>query len=218
MLADGILDWVNGWLSILSGIWGIILLPWAISLFCERKQKVIGTVLMMLVGFYVFILIHDINAHLKNQRPWIPFYEWCFGLAIPVEGRSSIFATAPFDREKVTIKVTHVRRGKHSIGIWIPDKMDDFTPVGPDIKLNCNFLNKHGGKVFEIPSDHFAKNWTWCRGERGGSGEVYCIYSVPKDVPLDEELTLQINVSGAVKSFLQAYPNAIFTVDKHSDK
>ena len=75
-----------------------------------------------------------------------------------------------------------------------------------------------GGRCLRFRQIILQKNWTWCRGERGGSGEVYCIYSVPKDVPLDEELTLQINVSGAVKSFLQAYPNAIFTVDKHSDK
>ena len=218
MSEDTIWEYMKAWFSVLSGIWGIILLPFAISCFYERKQKVVGLILMMLGGVYVFIFAHDLKAHLNNQRPWIPFYEWCFGLAIPAEGRSSVFATMPFDSEKSNIKVIHVRRGKHCVGIWIPDKMDDFTPVGPDIKLNCKFLNKQGRKVFEIPSDHFAKNWTWCRGERGGSGEVYCIYSVPKDVPLDEELTLQINVSGDVDSFLRTYPNAFFTVEKYSDK
>ncbi len=217
--SDSIYEYLKGWMSLLSGVWGFLIWPFAVVALCNKRRKIIGVILLVLVGLFISIFLHDLHAHFNNRRPWVPFYEWCFGLLIPVEGRSSIFAVVPFDSEGVTVKVVHVRRGNHSIGIWIPIKMDDFTPVGPDVRLNCNFLDRYGKVIFQVHSDStFKKLWTWCRGDRGGSSEVYCKYSVPEDVPLDEELVLQINVSGEVRSFLRAYPNAIFTVEKYSDK
>lgn len=219
-MTDGFsLEYMKTCYSFLSGTWGIILLPFAVSALYSRRCRLLGVVLMAFVGVFVFILLHDIYVYSKNQRTWLPFYERCFGMAAPIDGKSGVFATVSFDSDKTSVKVTHVQRGNHSIGIWIPDKKNDFTPVGADVELNCTFLDKSGKAIFQIHSDNMSKKlWTWCRGSRGGSKEIYCKYSVPKDVPLDEEVLLEISVTGKVNDFLRQYPGAAFSVDKYSDK
>ena len=107
------LEYIKGWGFLLSGIWGFILLPFAGVLIYSKKFKAVGIVLMIFVVLYVCMFLHDINAHIRGRRPWVPFYEWCFGLAIPIEGRSGVFASCPFTREIATLKVTHDRRGNH---------------------------------------------------------------------------------------------------------
>ncbi|MGN0847737.1 MAG: hypothetical protein ACI4RA_10195 [Kiritimatiellia bacterium] len=205
--------------SVLSGTWGLVLLPFAISTLHDRRHKLLGIALVAFVGVFAFVLTHDIYVYSRNQRTWIPFYERCFGLFVPIEGGRGVRATVSFDGDKASVKVRHVQRGNHSIGIWIPDKMKDFTPVGADVELNCTFRDDNGKVVFQIHSDNaFKKLWTWCRGNRGGSKEIYCKYRVPKDVPLDEELQLEIKVTGEVDKFLRQYPNAVLSVDKYSDK
>ena len=126
-----------------------------------------------------------------------------------------VFASCPFTREIATLKVTHVQRGNHAISVWIPEKMKDFTPVKADIKFIGQFRNRDGKPIFDFHSDDkFAKLWTWCRGNRGGSHEIYYKYSVPRDVPLDEELTLEIRPVGEVDDFVQMYPAAEIAVEK----
>ena len=219
MIEGTMLENIKGWGVLLSGIWGFILLPFAGVLIYSKKFKTIGIVLVIFVGLFVCMFLHDINAHIRGQRPWVPFYEWCFGSAIPIEGRSGVFANCPFTREIATLKVTHVQRGNHAISVWIPEKMKDFTPVKADIKFNGQFRNRDGKPIFDFHSDDkFAKLWTWCRGKRGGSHEIYYKYSVPRDVPLDEELTLEIRPVGEVDDFVQMYPAAELAVEKYSDK
>ena len=41
---------------------------------------------------------------------------------------------------------------------------------------------------------------------------------MPRDVPLDEELTLEIRPVGEVDDFVQMYPAAEIAVEKYSDK
>lgn len=218
-MSGAILDRVKAWLRFLSGTWGVVLWPFGLFALCSGRRKFVGVILVALVGVFVLIFFHDINAHLRSRRIWLPFHEWFFGLAVPVEGRDGVFATVPFDGDNATIIVKHIQRGNHSLAVWIPDKMNDFTPVGPDIKLNCKFLDRHGKAIFQIHSDAgFKKSWTWCRGSRGGSKEIYCKYSVPNDVPLDDELQVKIKVTGEVNKFLKLYPNAVFSLDKYSDK
>ena len=218
-MSGAILDCVKAWLRFLSRTWGVILWLFGLFALCSVRRKFVGVILAAFVGVFVLMFFHDINAHLKNRRPWLAFNEWCFGIAIPIESRSGTFATVPFNGDEATVKVSHVQRGNHSLGVWIPDKMNDFTPVGPDIKLNCRFLDGHGKTVFQIHSDDSSgRLWTWCRGVRGGSKEVYCKYSVPGDVPLDEDLQLEIKITGEVDKFLKRYPNAVFSLDKYSDK
>lgn len=202
----------------MSGVWGIFILPFAVEMACSRRFRLAGIVLLSSVGIFTFIFVHDLNAHLANRRPWIPFYEWCFSLAVPVE-RSGVFSECPFSGSNATMKVTHVQRGKHTISVWVPVRMEDFTPVKVNIKLKGQFRNGDGNPIFNFCSDDAtARLWTWCRGDRGGSHEIYCKYCVPRDVPLDEELTLEINVVGDVTDFVQAYPGAMFSVEKYSDK
>lgn len=214
-----ILEWIKGWLNLLSGVWGVILLPYAILSLVERKSKIIGIILIAFVMVYVVIFIHDIQAHLNNKRPWVPFYEFVFDLAIPLEERTSALATVPIGRERVLTKVRHVKRGNYSIGIMIPDKVNNFTPVEADIRLRCDFIAKNGDVLFQICSDgEFKKLWSCCMGKQGGSNEIYCKYNVPKDLPLDDELQLCITIEGEIDKFLDLYPAAILTVDKYSDK
>lgn len=147
-----------------------------------------------------------------------PFYEFCFGLAVPVE-RSSVFSECPFSISNATMKVTHVQRGKHALSVWIPDKMRDFTPLKAHIRIRAEFIDRDGKTVFVSSSDDtFAKSWTWCRGKRGGSREIYLIYSAPRDVPLDAELTLKIGIKGDGIGFADACPDARFSIERYSDK
>ena len=129
MIEGNMLEYIKGWGFLLSGIWGFILLPFAGVLIYSKKFKAVGIVLMIFVVLYVCMFLHDINAHIRGRRPWVPFYEWCFGLAIPIEGRSGVFASCPFTREIATLKVTHDRRGNHAISVWIPEKMKARQPV-----------------------------------------------------------------------------------------
>lgn len=209
---------IKGVINVLSGIWGVILFPFAIVILYNKTVKIVGFVLMFLVGIFVYILIHDIHAHVNNRRLWIPFYERCFRLTVPVGG-SSVFSECQFARSNMTLKVSHEMRGKHAISVWIPEKMKDFSPVKAAIRFKGKFCNQDGKPIFDFCSDDkFTKLWTWCRGKRGGSHEIYYKYSVPDDVPVDEELILEISPIGNVDDFLQMYPAAKIAVEKYSDK
>lgn len=218
MPMDYITRYVNALCSFVSGTWGMFILPFAIAMMHTKRLRLVGGVLLFFVGIFAFIFFHDFKAHLTNRRTWIPFYEWCFGLVVPVE-RNGVFSECSFSGSNVTMKVIHVQRGKHAISVWIPEKIKDFTPVKANIRLKGQFRNRDGKPIFNFCSDDtFAKLWTWCRGNRGGSHEIYCKYSAPRDVPLDEELILEINVIGEVGDFIQTYPDAVFSVEKYSDK
>lgn len=218
MHIDSDAERVSAFCHLLSGVWGIFVLPLAVEMSHAKRFRLIGVLLWAAVCAFACIFIHDLNAHLTNRRPWVPFYEFWFGLAVPVE-RSSVFAECPFSISNATMKVTHVRRGKHALSIWIPDKLKDFTPVNANIRIDAKFSNREGKRVFSFHSDDtFARLWTWCRGKRGGSREMYFIYSTPKDVPLDEELTVEITVAGEGCLFSQSYPGARFSIEKYSDK
>lgn len=219
MIMDDAVDYIRGWLHLLSGIWGLLLAPVAIAVATDKKTRIAGIALIFLVGISGFIFIHDIHSHFAGKRPWIPFYEFVFGLAIPVDRDAGMLAHESFSTGTGKLKVEHVRRGNYAVRIWIPETMQDFSPIGARIGLCCRFSDKNGNAVLQMKTkDGSGGLWTRCRGARGGSHETYCKYRAPDDVPLDEELTLEVIPTGETEKFAKTYPFARITVEKCSDK
>lgn len=200
------------WRKFLSGV---LRIPW---LMCE-VSKPLGMLLTMLFGLYILIFAHDLSVHLNGGRPWIPFHEFAFGLLFSVEGNGGTLSSVPLNGNVLSLNVLHVHRGKHALSIWIPEKKKDLTPVGANIHFSCEFMDARGDVLFSAESDTVhGKYWSWCRGKRGGSDEVYCIYSVPKDVPLDRDLTVRMKIDGELGKFHGLYPNAKLSIIKYPDK
>lgn len=210
------------WICLLQGIWGVLLLPVALSLSLGKSRifRVCGGIGFVLCGIFVGILCHDIHAHFSGGKLFTPFYETVLGLVAPVKKGERFIAGAAFEMNCTELKVKHRRKGVYAIGFVIPEKVNDFTPVEFDVKLTCSIYKYDGALLKELPERCriYSGVWTWLRGGRGGSKVWYFKYEVPMDLPLNEELTIKIAGDGEIGSFLKRYPCAKVCIAKYPVK
>ena len=83
MHLDFFAERVSAFCSLLSGVWGIFVLPLAVEMSHAKRFRLIAILLWAAVCVFAYIFIHDLNAHLTNRRPWIPFMNFALALLFP---------------------------------------------------------------------------------------------------------------------------------------
>ena len=214
-MADGILDWVKGLLSILSGIWGFILIPFAIVFIYDRKKRLVGVGFSILVAMFIILLAHDVVAYRQHRRPVVPFYEWLFTLLIPHVDSRTILLDAPLSN--CTTNILHYWREDYGVTVWVPNRMwdiseEDHICLGKDIQINGSFKRANMQSVDFISQTNQSKKGEW--SPQGGGSTIHYEYNVPSDLPLDEILTVEIKTSGNLQRFLSRFPNARIRIGK----
>jgi len=215
MFADGIIENLKGWLFLLSGIWGFILLPFAISFIYNRKTRLISAVFAVLVGTFVALLVHDIAAYKHNRRPIVPFYECVFTLLTPHGDSRTMLLDAPLSN--CTTNISHHWRGNYGVTVWVPDRIgdlsdEDHTRFGNDIQLSGSFKMANTHLIDFMSETNQSKKGEW--SPQYGGSTIHYEYNVPSDLPLDEILTLEIKTSGNLQRFLSRFPNARIRIEK----
>ena len=215
MCADSIVDFLRGWCFILSGTWGFLLLPFAMALVYQKKARVIGIALLMAVILFFALLCHDIVVYRNNKRPFVPFYEWIFTLFIPHGGSSSMLLDTSLSN--CTTNISHYWRGDYGVTVWIPDKMrdvseKDYMCLDQDVYI-CGTFECRGYVVVSFNSvTNRLKTSMW--SSKSGGSTIHYEYNVPKDLPLDETLTIDVHVEGNLQKFMARFPDARLRVEK----
>ena len=220
MIADSMVECVKGWCFLLSGIWGVVLLPFACAVILDKKKRGIRGVILVSVGLFFIILGHDLNAHFKGRRTWVPFYEWFFGLAFPREGAHVILVDVPLSN--CTTNISHYWRGNYGITVWVPNSMwklseEDHRSLDHDIMLSGFISGDRGRHLVDFQSvTNQTKKSEW--GPESGGSTIHYEYDVPTDLPLDDVLSVRIFVSGDKRGFLSRFPDARLRIEKLCDK
>lgn len=216
MIVDDIFEWFKGWLSILSGIWGLFLFPFAISFICDRKRRMIGVGFAVLVAMFLILLTHDVIAYKQHRRPVVPFYEWLFTLLIPNGDSRTMLMDVPLS-DYCTTNISHYWRGNYGVTVWVSNRIwdiseEDSTSLDKDVQISGSFKRANMQIVDFISQTNQAKRGEW--SAKGGGATLHYEYNVPSDLPLDEILTIEINVSGNLKRFRSRFPDARIRVEK----
>ena len=207
-------DLFAGFLYLLSGIWGFIALPFAIIFLWLPEMREVGKRLGVLVLLFFLVLAHDIVAHVNGHRAWVPFYERVLPFWIPMSDSDKTLACVNLNSRKLEMTLRHLRNRNYGFCVWIPRQLDDFTKVGPRIRLKVTFFDASGRRVFATSGDDsFPYIWYVCRADRGGSTLNLLKYNVPNDVPYDETLKAVIELSGDVEEFMRLYPDAVLRAE-----
>ncbi len=215
-MADDISEWFKGWFSILSGIWGFILIPFAISFICDRKRRMVGVSFAILVAMFLILLTHDVIAYKQHRRPAIPFYEWLFTILIPHGDSRTTLLDVPLSDYYAT-NISHYWRGNYGITVWVPNRIWDISEencicLDNDIQISGSFKRANMQIVDFISQTNQAKKGEW--HPKGGGATIHYEYNVPSDLPLDETLTIEIKLSGNLKRFRSRFPDARIRVEK----
>jgi len=216
MIVDGIFEWFKGWFSILSGIWGLILIPPAILLIWNRKRRMVGVGFAILVVMFLIILTHDVIAYKQHRRPAVPFYEWLFTLLIPHGDSRTTLLDVPLS-DYYTADISHYWSGNYGVTVWIPNRIWDISEedcicLDKDIQISGLFKRANMQIVDFISQTNQAKKGEW--RPKGGGSTIHYEYNVPSDLPLDETLTIEIKLSGNLKRFRSRFPDARIKVEK----
>ena len=215
MDAENIMEYIKGWGFLFSGIWGFMLIPFAIIFISQKKTKYLGLFLLTVVGLFVVLLTHDVVVYRQNKRPLVPFYEWIFTLFIPHGGPPSMLLDAPLSN--CTTNISHYWRGDYGITVWIPHatqvlSKEDYKCLDADVRLYGS-IKKAGTRMVEFnstPTLPRKREWSM---DFGGS-TIHYEYNVPKDLPLDEMLTIDVHVEGNLQKFMTRFPDARLRVEK----
>jgi len=114
-------------------------------------------------------------------------------------------------KTKYVFNISHKYVGKHGISIIVPSSNGpDFKNIEP-FKVTSRFFK--GGKVVLESKESGAQFWGNDR-----YGFDYSYYSVPRDLPVSEPLTVEITIHGNMDAFLKENKAAIIAVEKMSDE
>ena len=215
MVIDCVLDWFRGWLFVLSGIWGFILIPFAVAFIYDERKKKVGAVLAAFVAMFTILFVHDAVTYLHNKRPVVPFYEWVFTLFAPHSDSQTMLLDIPLSN--CMTNISHYWRGDYGVTIWVPDRIwdlsdEDHTRLSIGIRLRGSFRRTNMQSVYFISNTNQCKKGEW--SPKGGGSTIHYEYNVPSDLPLDETLAAEITVLGNLQEFRSRFPDARIRIEK----
>ena len=215
MDAGNIMEYLKGWGFLLSGLWGFILFPFAVSFVCQKKTRKLGVLSLTAVGLFVALLTHDVVVYRQDKRPVVPFYEWIFTIFIPHGGPPSVLLDVPLSN--CTTNISHYWRGDYGVTVWVPNRMwdiseEDYICLDRGIQISGSFKRANTQSVDFISQTNQSKKGEW--SPKGGGSTIHYEYNVPKDLPLDEVLTVDVHVSGNLQTFMTRFPDARLRVEK----
>ena len=172
-----------------------------------------------LACLYVILFLIDFFAYRRGDRPWLSVNDDICGIFFSSE-RDPVVANHLVRDVRMEFAVVHKWRGAYQFVLRVPEVYADFTAVSEGITIKYAFLRSDGCKLFEY-SDIVSMNrwWTKSRDERWpGSDISFRMYSAPNDVPLDENVTAVVQLSGDVENFLNHHPQVRLFLEKRNDK
>lgn len=103
-------------------------------------------------------------------------------------------------------------KGSYDLGIYVNNRLES------DAKLNCQLnitISNNSGVVLEnILEEQVFIFWGW---EQGKGGVALLIYEAPRDLPLNENLMIRVEVLEPDLEFSKKYGPSSFFVRKMSD-
>ena len=170
----------------------------------------------LLVGAFVF---RDICIYIDGGRPWSSTVDGVCDIFFHPK-RNNIVAKVPLSGDSLHLVVSHRWRGKYQFRLWIPDEIPDNVAVTEQIGLDSTFFDRDGNKVYVNHTPPTPHAW-WLKVNRNlplGSEMDFRMYLAPDDVPLDDELSVNVKFYGQFNKFYAAHTNACLVLVKERDK
>ena len=188
----------------------IVLLPFALYSLCRWRRVIFSICYLVLVFALCGLFVHDYLSNKEGRRPWVPQYDLFMPFWFGEGGELGPCNESQISGTTMSFKISHVRRGQYGICVTFPGVVMNTFKMKREIHLSCSFYNKQGSLLFHCDSE---KRPQYCAAMNRDYWETFCIYTVPSDVPLDDEIRIDVSVSGDVEGFKKKYPMAIFRVE-----
>ena len=177
----------------------------------------------MLLGAGILLFLggvfRDIFVYVNGGRPCFATIDCLCGIFFHAN-RSNLIAKMPIVGDQVRLTVSHVWRGKYQFRVWVPETIEGFVSPIEMIGMDCSFFDKEGNEVY-INKTPPSVNLLWSKMSYDGSQGsdlAFRMYLAPDDVPLDDELTVNVKFCGQFNKFYAAHTNACLVLVKERDK
>ena len=180
-------------------------------------KKAARLALPMLGVAVLALFANDVRLLYTSGRTVVPWFGVLVGFISPpadyfkplkeVEVRS--------DRTEYRIEFKHKYYGGHSVEFTFPGKMDITDSMETGMSFRCSFRDAAGCLLQTNTIDNFV---AYSDG-RGSIGGTIAKYEVPKNLPIDDEVILCVEIDGSSRrKFFRDHPKATLSVVKTSDE
>jgi len=190
----------------------VFLLLW---LFRVRSKKYLIGVpavvlcLPMILGVGTFLLRSPIQ-----QGKFLPEFGPLLSMFFPADDLYSPLAEEPLSPDKSTYKfnLSHKYVGNHAVYIEVPSY--NRTKIEVERGLNVTVDINDRGKTLLSKSEESGSPYLG----KSRYGYYYVGYKVPRDVPVADEVTVEVNIGNDIGQFLERHNKAKLIVRKSSDQ
>jgi len=180
-----------------------------------RKSTRLASLMLVVAVFALFV--NDVRLLYTTGRTVVPWFGVLVGFINPpadyFEPRAEVEVRP--GQTKYFIECSHKYYGGYSVEFNFPGKMDITESMETGMSFRCSFRDSAGCVLQTNTIDNFVA-YSDGRGFIGGS---IAKYEVPKNLPIDDKLTLCVEVDGSSRrKFLCNHPMATLSVVKTSDE
>ena len=173
--------------------------------------------LPMLVVAVLALFVNDVRLLYTTGRTVVPWFGVLVGLISPpadyFKPREELEVRP--DQTEYRAEFKHKYYGKHSVEFTFAGEMDITDSMETGMSFRCSFRDAAGRLLRTNTVDNFVA-YSDGRGSIGGS---ILKYEVPQDLPIDDKLTVCVEIEGSSRrKFLRNHPRATLSVVKISDE
>lgn len=159
------------------------------------------------------VMSHEMAVYKEGKRPWFALTDRLCGIFLHAK-RDNLVVQIPVTGRDVRRMISHRWRGNYQFSLWISDMAEVTEKIG----MRSIFRDKNGKCIFEqVYSPDIYTSWRTTMS-RPGRSCAFWMYDVPTNVPLDNEVIVEISLLGEVENFLAKHPSAKIVLLKERDK
>jgi hypothetical protein len=186
----------------------------------EQSMRIVTRMFFIATVIVVCVLVaHDVHVYINGGRPWSATIDGVCGIFFTPK-RNCVVLKVPVQNGRMKMKVSHRWRGNYQFRLWVPNTENGKPPSVERIGLTWRFIDEEGRMVFNqmSPPSEYSPWDNQLVGVPYGYAKSFLMYTAPCDVPLDESLDADVQISGEFDKFKKSYPKSFLLLIKERDK